>query len=189
MREKNGRFGKGFHPSPDTEFKKGEHWRNPKPYWNKEWLSREYIENKKSAIQIALEQKCHEGNILYFLKKLNIKTRSVSEIRKIKHWGSSGKKNPMFGKFGKLNPNWNGGGTPERQCAYTRWAWKELAKEILKRDGYKCRKCGANYKQKSKLVVHHIKPWAKYSELRFKPNNLLTLCEICHKKIHKRKIT
>ena len=42
-----GRFLTGNHYSPDTEFKKGQHWRNYKPYWNKEWLYNEYIIKEK----------------------------------------------------------------------------------------------------------------------------------------------
>ena len=170
------------------QFVKGYTYRNPKPYWNKEWLWKEYIEKKKSAKQIAEEQGCKENNILYFLEKFGIPRRKMKEIRKIKYWGVTGEKNPMYGKMGELNPNWNGGHSPERQSIYARYFWKELEKSILKRDNYTCQICGAKHTGRDKLVVHHIKPWAKYPELRFEPTNLITLCEKCHKTIHKKKI-
>ena len=169
------------------QFLKGHHWRGKKPYWDKEWLTSEYIKNFKPAAQIAKEQGCKENNILYFLNKHGIKTRSMENIRSKKYWGLSGNKNGMYGKFGKLNPNWNGGHSPERQSSYARSAWKELAKEILKRDKYHCKNCNSPHTKTNKLVVHHKKEWSKYSELRFEPSNLLTLCEVCHRKAHRSK--
>ena len=40
------RIKKGQHLSQNTEFKKGQHWRTPKPHWQKDWLFNEYIVNK-----------------------------------------------------------------------------------------------------------------------------------------------
>lgn len=174
MRNKKGQFDKGYT------------YRQPKPYWNNTWLYREYITKQKSAELIAKEQGCKKNNILYYLNKFNIPTRSMKDIRKIKKWGLHGKSNPMYGKTGKLNPNWNGGHSPERQCSYAKAAWKELAKSILKRDCYLCRECGAKHTPETKLIVHHIKEWSKYPELRFEPENLITLCVNCHKKKHSR---
>jgi len=111
----------------------------------------------------------------------------MKEIRKRNPWGLQGKQNPMYGKTGKLNPSWNGGHSPERQSQYARSAWKELAKSILKRDNYYCRKCNSPHTVKNKLIVHHIKEWSCFPELRFEPKNLMTMCEKCHKKIHSRK--
>ena len=159
--------------------------RKLKPCWDRKWLFQSYTIDKKSALEIAKENECTENNILFWLKKHKIKTRNVSEVRKVKHWGSSGSKNPMYGKIGKENPNWNGGHSPERQSLYARSAWKELAKTILKGDKYTCRNCRTEHKQGNKLVVHHIKQWSMYPELRFDVDNLITLCENCHKEKHR----
>ena len=177
MRNKNGKFGKGYT------------YRNPKPYWDKKWLWEEYVTKKKSATQIAKEQNCHKNNIYSFLKKHSIPTRTMKQIRKIKKWGLSGKSNGMYGKTGKQNPNWNGGHSPERQSIYARSAWKKLAKTILARDKYRCQLCGTGHLHKEGygLVVHHIKAWSLYPELRFEHKNLQTLCVNCHKKIHSRR--
>lgn len=185
-RDEKGRFIKNIHYSRKTEFKKGEHWRKPKPYWNKDWLEDEYKNKNKSANQIAREQNCIENNILYFLAKHKIPRRTMKQIRASKHWGLKGKQNGMCGKIGKLNPNWQGGHSPERQSEYAKSVWKELAKSILKRDNYICQGCGAKHEKENRLVVHHIKQWAKYPKLRFEPNNLITLCERCHKNVHKK---
>lgn len=52
---------------------------------------------------------------------------------------------------------------------------------VYKRDGFSCQKCG---KRSCKLNAHHIKPWAKFPDLRFDLTNGMTLCEKCHRAIH-----
>lgn len=55
---------------------------------------------------------------------------------------------------------------------------------ILWRDGYKCRSCGIHpqERKKIKLHVHHLESRKVGGNA---PNNLVTLCEQCHKKVHK----
>ena len=56
---------------------------------------------------------------------------------------------------------------------------------VLYRDGHKCQAC--NGKNKDKILnVHHITPRADGGTNR--PDNLITLCETCHKAYHKGKI-
>ena len=55
--------------------------------------------------------------------------------------------------------------------------WKE---QVLKRDNYKCQKCGT----KQNLVVHHIKAFAIDKALRFDIDNGITLCKDCQKEVH-----
>jgi len=181
-RDSRGRFIKGICYNLEKRFKKYKHWRKVQPYWNKMWLLTEYNKGKTLS-EIAKEQNTTENNIGYFIKKFKIKTRTMSEIRSKKYWGLSGKLNGMYGKNGKLNPNWNGGHSPERQTSYSRTLWKELKKLVLKRDNYQCQVCLMNIN----LVVHHILPWSRYPELRFTDNNLMTVCVPCHKKIHGKK--
>lgn len=54
--------------------------------------------------------------------------------------------------------------------------WKALRAEILERDGYQCRCCGA----RGRLEVDHIKPVRTHSELSYDPGNLQALCPSCH---------
>jgi len=169
-------------------FIRGTHWRPRQLFWDKHWLDNEYIQKDRSALDIANQFGITEAAILFWLRKLEIKRKKMSEIRKRKYWGLKGKQNGMYGKFGKQNPNWNGGHSPERQSKYARSAWKELAKIILERDNYKCQKCGVGHIMGNRLIVHHIKPWARYLKLWFEPSNLLVVCEKCHKIIHKKKI-
>lgn len=58
--------------------------------------------------------------------------------------------------------------------------WRELREQAFRRDGYKCCHCGST----KKLRGHHI----HYSkDLRNVPiKHILTLCEFCHTKEHRR---
>ncbi|MCR3760388.1 HNH endonuclease [Clostridium felsineum] len=58
----------------------------------------------------------------------------------------------------------------------------EWRNAVFKRDNWTCQKCG---KRGITINAHHIKPFAKYKNLRFVLENGITLCEKCHKKIHK----
>ena len=53
-----------------------------------------------------------------------------------------------------------------------------LRYDILKRDGYRCRICGATQADGVKLHVDHIIPVSKGG--RTEPSNLQTLCERCN---------
>jgi len=51
---------------------------------------------------------------------------------------------------------------------------------VLRADNRNCRRCGAT----ENLHAHHIKPWAKYPDLRYVLDNGVTLCETCHSVEH-----
>lgn len=178
MKKNDGRFKKGEHRSPSTEFKPGEHWREPKPFWNRDWLYHEYIELGRSSQEIADQFDCNQNNILYFLDKFDIPRRTISETRSIKHWGQSGKDNPMYGKKGILNPNWKGGLTPFRQYIYTTQDWKKFSKAVRTRDKV-CRLCGGS----EKLEIHHIDPVSQSPLLIMDIGNAILLCAKCHRKM------
>ncbi len=55
--------------------------------------------------------------------------------------------------------------------------WKNIRKKILRRDEDKCRICFKEYY----LHVHHI----DYDRFNNKDSNLVTVCEPCHRAIHK----
>lgn len=67
---------------------------------------------------------------------------------------------------GSKNKNWKGG-----KKSY--WS-----REIKTRDDYTCQVCG--HREPEIVVVDHIKPKSLYPELKFEPNNMLTLCPNCH---------
>ena len=54
--------------------------------------------------------------------------------------------------------------------------WKRLRVEILRRDDYQCRSCGA----RGRLEIDHIRPVRDAPELAYSPENLQALCVSCH---------
>jgi len=88
-----------------------------------------------------------------------------------KHWREeriqSGKDNPMYGGEGS---DWR-----------TRHQWKNKRVEVLKRDNHRCVWCEAD----ENLNVHHIEPVFAGGK-KYELSNLQTLCERCHKQVHRR---
>lgn len=93
------------------QFEKGHHWREARPFREKDWLVENYIAQRRSTGEIAAEFGTTDAAILFWLRKHGIPRRTVSEARGIKHWGQSGADNPMWNKRGELNPRWLGGVT------------------------------------------------------------------------------
>lgn len=62
---------------------------------------------------------------------------------------------------------------------YTSTFWKELRKKILKRDKYCCQKCSFSG---NGLHIHHLETRRNGGEDA--ENNLITLCNHCHRMIH-----
>lgn len=159
-------------------FKKGQHWRPRKPFWDRDWMVREYIDKQRTCSDIGKEFGVTENAIAFWLAKHGIKGRTMVEVRRLKHWGVSGSANPMAGKLGPSNPNWKGGYTPIRQHLYSNAEWKKAARIVKKRDKV-CRLCGSTLK----LEIHHIEPFSQAPLLMFFVGNLILLCNVCHKKM------
>ena len=172
------------------QFGKGQHWRSPQRWWNREWLYDQYVHCCRSAREIATECGIGETGILYWLAKLEIPRRSTSETRKQKHWGAVGSDNPMWNRYGELNPNWRGGVTPERQGFYVSTEWRAACAAVWKRDGAICRRCGLHKDDAGDMPfhIHHIISFAN-ADLRADCDNLVLLCEACHQFVHSKRNT
>jgi hypothetical protein len=182
-RTKLGQFPKGVRSNPSTEFKPGQHWRERKPYWDREWLEHEYVERGRSSGDIANEFGVTDNAIWFWLNKHGIPGRDISAARKLKHWGCPGEKNPMYGKRGVLNPLWRGGLTPARQQVYAKSEWREFARDVRKRDKT-CRLC----ESAERLEIHHIDPFSLAPLLVMDMGNAILLCHNCHKKMQGREL-
>ena len=55
---------------------------------------------------------------------------------------------------------------------------------VFERDNYTCQVCGA---RGVKVNAHHRKQYAFFPELRYDPDNGVTLCVPCHKAVHRRR--
>src|SRR5216683_2387363 len=55
--------------------------------------------------------------------------------------------------------------------------WAKLRREVFKRDGRRCMRCGS---VNGEMHVDHIKPWQNFPELRYDVGNLQVLCRACH---------
>nr|USL84267.1 HNH endonuclease [Enterococcus phage Sw5] len=65
--------------------------------------------------------------------------------------------------------------------------WFKIARTIRKRDNFTCSDCGITQEEYGKeLSVHHIKPFVFFDspEEANKLDNLITICEPCHRKRH-----
>lgn len=60
--------------------------------------------------------------------------------------------------------------------------WAELRLKVFERDGYQCRKCGANLRGVFHRHVHHIVALARGGTNKI--SNLISLCQKCHDKEH-----
>ena len=67
-----------------------------------------------------------------------------------------------------------------RHCSEYK-AWRRA---VFERDDFTCQTCG---KRGIKLNAHHKKSYAWYPELRYDISNGITLCEACHKSLHRRR--
>lgn len=160
---------------------------NTKAYHNKEWLQNAYVVEKRSAAEIANEFGVTEGNILHFLRKHQIKRRTMEENRQYRHWnGGEGEKNGMYGRTGSKSPRWLGGVTPERQAVYSSPEWAKAISVVWQRDDSRCKRCGKEHSASYRLHVHHIVNFATV-ELRCDPENLVLLCIACHNFVHSKK--
>jgi 5-methylcytosine-specific restriction enzyme A len=70
---------------------------------------------------------------------------------------------------------------------YNSDAWRNCREMILARDLGLCRICTTPVNPVPADTVHHIKHLRDFWELRFNPENLISVCASCHNKLHPEK--
>lgn len=165
----------------------------PKDFSNKEVMERLYLKEGLSKKELGIRYNCDPCVIDRVLKNLGIKIRNNSESK-------------IGLMTGDNHPNWKGGVSTLSQRIREYCSDNSLKKDILCRDGNQCVICGS----KDSLHVHHLIPFKsilnriiiqnyplspvddadKLYEIAVKdkelnnPNNLITVCSMCHHKIH-----
>ncbi len=86
---------------------------------------------------------------------------------------------------GENAPRWIDGRSLKKERGILAHRLKLWRLAVLKRDKYKCQKCGQIGKN---LHAHHIIPWADDKSKRLDVENGLTVCADCHDLIHGRVI-
>lgn len=135
------------------------------------WLREQYVDNRRSAPEMAAKCGVNTTTIVYALRQAGIARRHIRDALKGRQRGAK-------------NPAWKGGTTPERQRLYKEGGWREFALNIYKRDGFTCRRCATAVNSYRGVAAHHIRPWADAPELRYAPDNIVTLCTACHRWVH-----
>lgn len=132
------------------------------------WVKKETIKCKtcNKKIEINPSQK----NRKYCSRKCASKMLSL-QYRGSNHWNWTGGKKHYYG--------------PD---------WKQIARNIRKRDNWTCQVCGIYSKGRNGPVgamhVHHIKPLLSFNnyEEANHPSNLISLCQSCHRPVEIGKI-
>ena len=174
-------------------YKNGGHSRRNKTSWNKGLTK----ENCNLIIEMSLKSartqkmnppkgmkgKKHSKETIEKIKLGNLGKIVPKEVRlkiskKAKERLKDPKKNPMYGKHGKNNPNWSGGKSLEE---YGFEFNKELKDKVKQRDMYTCQT--PNCMNIDCLDVHHI----DYNKKNNSLDNLTTLCHSCHAKTNGKK--
>ncbi|WP_394174016.1 hypothetical protein [Guptibacillus hwajinpoensis] len=173
---------------------------NEYPHVNEDFLREYYEEKRMSSRQVAEIAGCNFRTILKRLKNFEIAVRSEMENF------TSEERKEKFGRKKEGHGLWKGGVTPVRNLVRNRLAY--LSREVFVRDSFKCKVCGAN----GGLHAHHIRPFAEVLAEIIEENtwvdfqkesnrlafveicekdprllnldNLVTLCERCHKNEH-----
>lgn len=164
----------------------------PKPI-----LEKEYIQNKKSMRQIAIEFHCGETTIHSLLIKMGIIRRTRKEALKGRPFSLEHRINISQAKIGKrtgeLNQNWKGGVSFSNDTIRRLRKYATFRRTILRMRGENCELCGKSLIKicescghKSDRHVHHIKDFANFPELQFSYSNVLVICYSCHKLQHKK---
>ena len=97
------------------------------------------------------------------------------------------------------NYNWKGGVTPLHEQVRKCFEYRQWRSDVFTRDGFTCQECGDD--RGGNLIAHHIKEFSEIMEeyeietmgqaLKCEElwniNNGRTLCEDCHKEVHRRK--
>lgn len=136
------------------------------PTWADEWFA-EYSDKCVGQAVDAMVQ-------YYFMDTWpELKGKSFELFLKLKR----------IADYQKQHPRWQGKRFDTPTSIRLSSEYKDWRDSVFIRDNYTCQICG---ERGGRLNAHHIKPFAKYPELRLSIDNGITLCESCHKEAHRK---
>jgi len=168
------------------------------PYVSRDWLEARWVGAGLSAGQIAKECGASPSTIRKWLKVHGLTNHPAHPTLRpfspgLVPWnlGKTYRIGPRpmtpvrlaavrAARSGSASNFWKGGMSNERE-GIGRWT-TQIARSIHERNHWTCQLC---HRRGSKLHAHHVVPvWADISRAR-DPTNLTTLCDECHREVHR----
>ncbi len=157
---------------------------------NKEWLDEKYNRQNLTQEELADLLDCSEHTVRSWVRRHGLQKETSGlhghEPKLGYHWKMNRERTQeeriavSERMRGSNNPMWKGGIT--REAVFLRPAISsELRKSIYKRDAYKCQLC---HKTGGRLTLHHKIPLYIDKTKNKDPENLVTLCQSCHRKVN-----
>lgn len=156
--------------------------------------------NSNIFLQSNIKNLCEKLNV-YFIKFENVERKDKRYIYVTFKCGNDHIQKSYIGSLlkghrcsrcnfdshsGRKHPNYNSSLTNEERqkmrSELDKGNGKRWAKEVYKRDLYKCTICGS----KKRINAHHLNSYHSFPEERYDINNGVTLCVEHHKDFHKK---
>lgn len=161
--------------------------RNSKQVWN--WINDYGIPTRKRGHDTSKlckdgsvwKGRKHKASTKKLIRQARINDGHVPYLQNGQHW--------LTGKDSSDHPCWKGGITPLRQAVYSSEEWVEAVKKVWARDNAICQRCGKHHNQaevRGTFHIHHIVSFEN-EDLRTDPDNLVLLCDKCHRWVHGKK--
>lgn len=147
-------------------------------------------ENSKGRINYWQKGKKRSPRLKEWCDKLSLAKKNNKEcVKNLGIWCTKDKPYFPVDIKGEKNPNWKGGLSKSRSTIYDSLGYREWRNSVFQRDYYTCQRCGDD--KGHNLVAHHIIPFSfcikENKELLYIIKNGITLCDSCHKLLHKNK--